>query len=141
MEGELEGVAGGYFSRGHFFWIKKLITWQAVHILEKWVRVTQIFRVFLFDVLFSLNIFSFILYSDFCQILIDFHGQITGNDDPNKFQAEITQNNREITVNCLWKSIIIWQKSKHKMKEKISRNKMYSLFLFCQKRIIKQLPG
>ena len=59
------------------------------------------FQSFLFDVLFSLSIFSFILYSDFCQILIDFHGQIKGNDDPNEFLAEITQNNREITVNCL----------------------------------------
>ena len=59
------------------------------------------FQSFLFDVLFSLSIFSFILYSDFCQILIDFHGQITGNDDPNEFLAEITQNNRKITVNCL----------------------------------------
>ena len=86
---------------------------------------------------FFLKYFSFTLYSDFCQILIDFHGQITGNDDPNEFLAEITQNNRKITVNCLWKSIKTWQKSKYKMKEKISRNKMYSLFLFCQKRIIK----
>ena len=55
----------------------------------------------------------FIPYSYFCWILIDFHGQIMGNDASDEFLAKIAQNDRKIaptTVKCPWNSYKIQKK-------------------------------
>ena len=67
-----------------------------------------------FQIFRGFSCIFFVLYAYLCWILIDFHGQITGNDASTEFLARIAQNARKKSQNNHKMSMKFLQKSTQK---------------------------
>ena len=106
---------------GSHFWISKpdlpeltMVPIIFFHVLMKFCKpVWIIFQIFRGCIFYQLKYQCFIPYLYFCWILIDFHGQIMGNDASDEYLAKIAQNDQKVaptTVKCPWNSYKIQKK-------------------------------